>query len=64
MEHKVLTDQIKEEKIEKNESVSYRLNAGKERRNPVKTGGKLLTLTIFYLELCCLHQKLRFEKPE
>jgi hypothetical protein len=29
MEHKVITDQIKEEKIEKNELVSYRSNTGK-----------------------------------
>ena len=36
----------------------------KERRNPVKTGEKLLTLTIFELQLCSLHQKLRFEEPE
>ena len=41
-----------------------RIQGKKERRNPVKTGGKLLTLTIFDLELCSLHQKLRFEKPE
>ena len=36
----------------------------KERRNLVKTGGKLLTLTIFDLQLCSLQQKLRFEEPE
>ena len=41
-----------------------RIQGKKERRNPVKTGGKLLALTIFDLELCSLHQKLRFEKPE
>ena len=41
-----------------------RIQGKKERRNPVKTGGKLLTLTVFDLELCSLHQKLRFEKPE
>ena len=29
MEHKVITDQIKEEKIEKIELVSYRSNTGK-----------------------------------
>ena len=41
-----------------------RIQGKKERRNPVKTGEKLLTLTIFELQLCSLHQKLRFEKPE
>ena len=41
-----------------------RTQGKKERRNPVKTGEKLLTLTIFELQLCSLHQKLRFEKPE
>ena len=41
-----------------------RIQGKKERRNPVKTGGKLLTLTIFELQLCSLHQKLRFEEPE
>ena len=41
-----------------------RTQGKKERRNPVKTGEKLLTLTIFELQLCSLHQKLRFEEPE
>ena len=39
-----------------------RIQGKKERRNPVKTGGKLLTLTIFDLELCSLHQKVAFWK--
>ena len=46
-------------------SVSYRSNTGKERKKKPrdKTGGKLLTLTIFDLQLCSLQQKLRFEEP-
>ena len=41
-----------------------RIQGKKERRNLVKTGGKLPTLTIFDLQLCSLQQKLRFEEPE
>jgi hypothetical protein len=36
MEHKVITDQIKEEKIETIELVSYRSNTGKGKRRILK----------------------------
>ena len=62
MRNKVTTHQIKEEKLEIFASVSYRSNTGEEwkRRNLVKTGGKLLTLTILWLTAVFFAAKVAF----